>query len=130
MRQAGGFSAAVVAAIIGVLSGAAVVIDMRLTTRGWWVLLPYALLMLTSIIYFRRAGIGGFGRRFALAFETYFLTTLIAYGYASAINHRAIFADLGRHAWHLLLLLGIGAAGCLVLAGIPATLRDQGRAQT
>jgi hypothetical protein len=123
MRVTSHFASIAVAAIAGLLGGAAIVMAMRVTTRGWWVLLPYGLLMLLLAVYFRQANILGFGRRCALAFETYSLATAVAYVYASWVNHRTVAADLGQQAWHVFLLLGIGAVGCLLLAGIAIPLR-------
>jgi hypothetical protein len=114
-----------VAALMGLLGGAAAVMVMRMTTRGWWVLVPYALMVVVLALYFRQADIRSFRRRFALAFETYFFATAVAYVYASIVNHRTVAANLRQQAGHALLLLGIGGLGCLMLAAIGERVRAE-----
>ena len=96
MRDSQIFSGVLAAGIIGVVGGGAVVTAMLLSTRGWCVLVPYALVMVASFILFRRADIAGYGRRFALAFESYLVATLIAFAYVSTVNHRAMNAVSGQ----------------------------------
>jgi hypothetical protein len=129
MKQSGTLNPALVSGLLGLAGGAAVIVALEVSTRGWWALLPYALLIVALLLYFRRAAISGFMRRFGLAFLTYLLTTLVGYGYASAINKRGLLADLGRQAGHLLVLAAIGAVGCLLLAAISKSRQEHGAAR-
>ena len=109
---------------LGVLGGAGLVVTTMITAGGPLVLLPYAALVIASLVAVRLAGWPEFSRRFLAAFLTFMTATVVLYVFIGAAGAGTLFKiPMWGHAWRLGLMAGIGA----VLSGAVAYLADLGR---
>ena len=110
---------------LGALGGAALIVTMMLSTRGPLIFVPYAALVLGSLVAVRLAGWPEFSRRFAAAFGAFMVATLVLYvSIGWFLGGASVFeiSVLG-HAWRIGFMALIGG----VLSGAVAYLADLGR---
>ena len=110
---------------LGALGGAALIVTTMLTTRGPLVFVPYAALVLGSLVAVRLAGWPEFSRRFAAVFGAFMIATLVLYvSIGWFLGGSSVFEiSLWGHTWRLGFMALIGG----VLSGAVAYLADLGR---
>ncbi len=109
---------------LGVLGGAALLVTTMLTTRGPLILLPYAAIVLSSLVAVRLAGWPAFGQRFVASFLAFMVATVVLYVFMGVVAGESLPAlSVWGHTWRLGLMAGIGS----VLSGAVAYLADLGR---
>lgn len=112
---------------LGALGGGALVMTAWLTTNGPLIFVPYAALVLGSLVAVRLTGWPEFSRRFAAAFGAFMVATLVLYVSIGWFLGGASVFEISAwgHAWRLGMMALIGG----VLSGAVAYLADLGRAR-
>ena len=109
---------------LGVLGGGALIMTEWLSTNGPLIFVPYAALVLSSLVAVRLAGWPEFSRRFVAAFGAFMVATVVLYVFVGAVLAGTL-SDIPAwgHAWRLGFMAAIGG----VLSGAVAYLADLGR---
>ncbi len=82
------------AAASGLVSGGLIIATMRITNRGQAVFIPYAVLLLSLIVYFLRSSPGiSFRQRFSVTLVAFLTATVLAHVYIVATVDRALLSD-------------------------------------
>ena len=110
---------------LGTLGGAALIVTTMLTTRGPLIFVPYAALVLGSLVAVRLAGWSEFSRRFAAVLGAFMVATLALYvSIGWFLGGASLFEiSLWGHVWRLGFMVMVGG----VLSGAVAYLADVGR---
>lgn len=107
------------AVALGVLGGATLVLSALYFTTGKYLLLPYALVVLGSLVAIRAEGMAAFSERFLTGLLAFVLSSLALYvsvALSPAVGHVGLLG----HAWRLGLLVVIGAVVSLATATVAA----------
>jgi len=104
---------------LGALGGATLVLSALFLTPGKYLLVPYALVVLGSLVAIRAEGMAGFPERFFTALLSFVLSSLALYVAVSLSPAVGQVGFLG-HAWRIGLLVGIGALVSLATARVAA----------
>ena len=109
---------------LGVLGGGALIMTVWLSTRGPFILVPYAGLVVASLVAVRLAGWTEFSHRFAAAFGAFMVATVVLWLFVGTVVAGSLFEiSLWGHVWRLGLMAVVGG----VLSGAVAYLADLGR---
>ena len=111
---------------LGALGGGALVMTEWLSTNGPLIVVPYATLVLGSLVAVRLAGWPEFSHRFAAAFGAFMVATVVLYVFIGLVLAGTL---LDIPAWGHALRLGMMALIGGVLSGAVAYLADLGRAR-
>lgn len=84
----------VAAAIFGIVGGGFLVTAMSLTTRGSMIIVAYAAMLLSWLVYLRRTSWPSFKERFSASFLVFMTATTIAYGYVAVVTPAALNSAL------------------------------------
>lgn len=104
---------------LGALGGAMLVLCDMFLTPGKYLLIPYALVALGSLLAIRAERLASFSERFATGFLTFVLASLPLY-VSVALSPAVAPLGLLGHAWRFGLLVGLGAAISLASARVAA----------
>lgn len=109
------------AVALGVLGGATLVLSARFFTTGTYLLIPYALVVLGSLVAIRAEGIVKFSERFLTGLLAFVLSSLAPY-VSVTVTLSPTVAQIGflGHASRVGLLVGIGALVSLATARVAA----------
>jgi hypothetical protein len=102
----------IITAIAGLLGGGLIAATTRLTTHGPAIFIPYAVMLLSLLVYFRLSQPLSFKQRFGVAFLAFTAATTIGFVYISAfVNPHDL--NLNESRWHIAWTLAAFAAiGC------------------
>jgi hypothetical protein len=101
---------ATIAGTAGLLGGAALAAAEGLSTVGPLILVPYALLVLSTALVLQRQGEHRALVRFTIILTAFTIATLIVYDYIRNFEPTALpMISAWGHTWRLGLMLGIGA---------------------
>jgi hypothetical protein len=106
------------AATSGLVSGGLIIATMRITNRGQAVFIPYAVLLLSLLIYFRLSTGVSFKQRFSVTLVAFLTATVLADVYIVATVDRALLNDtpLWRNPGPIVLMLLIGSISSAIVA--------------
>jgi hypothetical protein len=107
------------AAALGVVGGAVIVLSHMFFTPGKYVLIPYSAVIVGATLAVRAEMLASFAERFAtglLAFVLYAGAHYVAVSFSPGVSSLGLLA----HAWRLAVLLGIGAIINLATARLAA----------
>ncbi|MBZ0088883.1 MAG: hypothetical protein K8H90_00745 [Thermoanaerobaculia bacterium] len=104
---------------LGALGGATLVLCYIFLTPGKYLLIPYALVVLGSLLAIRAERMKSFSERFATGLLAFVLSSLALYVSVS-VSPGASHLGLFGHAWRLALLVGLGALISLATARVAA----------
>jgi hypothetical protein len=102
---------------LGVLGGAVVVLSFLFFTPGKYLLIPYAMVVVTTTAIIRAERIAPFAHRFIVGLGAFMMTSIALYVAAGVSANVASLSILG-HAWRLGFLLAVGVAVNLPAARI------------
>jgi FtsH-binding integral membrane protein len=106
-----------VAVILGAITGGVLVAIEALVQRKAFMLVPYAVLMVGTLIYLRRARGSTFARRFGFALVAFMTATMILYTYV--ITRANTAAGVGS----IFLIVAIVAAASTLVAALSDRLQ-------
>jgi hypothetical protein len=104
---------------LGAFGGATLVLSAMFFTPGKYLLIPYALVVLGSLVAIRAEGMAAFSERFLTGLVAFVLSSLALYVSVALSPAVARVGVLG-HAWRLGLLVGLGALISLATARVAA----------
>jgi hypothetical protein len=117
-----------IAVVVGAIAGAFLITTTYLTTNGWMTLVPYAVMLVALLVYFRKTRAFSFRQRFNAAFLSFAIASLIAYAYLTVVvNPEDLHHPLWDNVWPLLVLaaIGAGASGLVAAAAGRQSLATQ-----
>lgn len=104
---------------LGALGGATLALSALFFTSGKYLLVPYALVVLGSLVAIRAEGMAAFSERFFTALLVFVLSSLPVY-VVTVLSPTIAQVGFFGHAWRLGLLVGIGAVVSLASARVAA----------
>ena len=96
------------AAALGVLGGATLVLSAAFFARGKYILLPYALFVVATGIVLKSCRVTEYSSRFFIGLTAFFVASMALYVYIGTNVSSTI--PWHGHLWRILVVLGIGAA--------------------
>jgi hypothetical protein len=107
---------------LGVLGGSSLILVEWASTRGPLVLLSYAAVVLTALVYLRVEHVQGWSRRFSMTLGSFMLATLLLYFFIGLVPAGSLSRiSIAGHAWRLGLMLVIGSVLAAAVAQLSAT---------
>ena len=106
------------AATSGLVAGGLIIGTMRITNRGQAVFLPYAVLLLSLLVYFRWSPGVSFKQRFSVTLVAFMTATVLAYVYIFTTVDRALLNDtpLWKNPWPIAIFVLIGSVSSALVA--------------
>jgi len=107
------------AVALGLLGGATLVLSAMFFTPGKYLLIPYAFVVLASLVAIRAEGMAAYSERFFTGLLAFVLASIPVY-VATALSPSVAQVGFFGHAWRFGLLVGIGALVNLATARVAA----------
>jgi hypothetical protein len=106
------------AATSGLVAGGLIIAAMRITNRGQAVFIPYAVLLLSLLVYFRWSSGVSFKQRFTVTLMAFMTATVLAYVYVVATVDRALLnaTPLWKAPWPIAIFVLIGSISSAIVA--------------
>lgn len=102
---------------IGSLGGVALIITTLLTSKGFIIFIPFAVLIIANFVILRASKWSSFSKRFTTSFLIFMVATIILYLFIGFFDAGTILdISVWGHIWRLGLMATIGGMLSLVIA--------------